>query len=265
MQLVYDLHLTRRDGRWEVDAVGTPTAPRSGTAGGDGRSVIDHERELTMFNVLTDLANEAKLFIITATGVVWLGATLAMGLLAAVVPDGRRDLHRRRLPDVGHGELGLGSRPRRRGHPGDRGTGGRRDRGVMDVDLDLIDCACYTSARRHPEVLGRIGRTVLPFQLTAPALVTGVVDVPRCCCGHGRRGGTRCCPALPAAMIVLGVPLALGRLAMVTSLGGRSPFLTALGVVRYLFRCRSGLVAGRPVRRPPRRRLRGRMVVEHRS
>ena len=27
MQLVYDLHLTRRDGRWEVDAVGTPAAP----------------------------------------------------------------------------------------------------------------------------------------------------------------------------------------------------------------------------------------------
>ena len=25
MQLVYDLRLTRRDGRWEVDAVGTPT------------------------------------------------------------------------------------------------------------------------------------------------------------------------------------------------------------------------------------------------
>ena len=34
-----------------------------------------------MFNVLTELANEAKLFIIAATGVVWLGATLAMGLL----------------------------------------------------------------------------------------------------------------------------------------------------------------------------------------
>jgi hypothetical protein len=36
MRLVYDLHLTRRDGRWEVDAVGTPTSPdpalRAGTA-----------------------------------------------------------------------------------------------------------------------------------------------------------------------------------------------------------------------------------------
>ena len=134
----------------------------------------------------------------------------------------------------------------------------------MDVDVDLIDCACYTSARRHPEVLGRIGRTVLPFQLTAPALVTGVAAF-LVLLWSWSVWWNPLLPGLAAAMIVLGLPLALGRLAMVTSLGGRSPFLTALGVVRYLFRCRGGLVAGRPVRRACRRRVSGRMVVEPRS
>ena len=134
----------------------------------------------------------------------------------------------------------------------------------MDGDVDLIGCACYTAARRHPEVLGRIGRTVLPFQLTAPALVSGVGTFIALLWSWSAWWHPLV-PGLVAAMIVIGVPVALGRLAMVTSLGGRSPFLTALGVLRYGFRARAGVVAGRPLCRGHRRRLNGRVILERRS
>lgn len=130
----------------------------------------------------------------------------------------------------------------------------------MDVDVELIDCACYTAARRHPEVLGRIGRTVLPFQLTGPALMLGVGSFVVLLWSWAQWWG-RAVPLLLAVIVIVAVPLALGRLAMVTSLGGRNPFLTALGVLRYLFRCRGGVVAGRPVRRRARRRITGRVVL----
>jgi hypothetical protein len=130
----------------------------------------------------------------------------------------------------------------------------------VDVDVELIDCACYTTARRHPEVLGRIGRTVLPFQLTAPALVSGVLTFIVLLLSWAS-WWNRLVPGVVALMVVVGVPVALGRLAMVTSLGGRNPFLAAGGVLRYLFGCRGGLIAGRPMRRASRRRLTGRVIV----
>ena len=134
----------------------------------------------------------------------------------------------------------------------------------MAVDVELIDCACFTSARRHPEVLGRLGRTVLPFQVTAAAMAVGV----------GSFMGLlftwvwwwhAVVPGVTAVLIILTVPPGLGRLAMVTSLGGRNPFLAAGGVLRYAFRCRAGIVAGRPARRRARRRIGGRVVMEGRS
>jgi hypothetical protein len=133
----------------------------------------------------------------------------------------------------------------------------------VDVADELIDCACYTSARRHPEVLGRIGRTVLPFQLTAPALAVGVGSFVALLWSWSAWWNA-IVPGVLAVMVVLGLPIALGRLAMVTSLGGRNPFLAALGVVRYILRARAGVVAGRPVRRGRRRRMSGRVVMEAR-
>ena len=52
---------------------------------------------------------------------------------------------------------------------------------TVNDEITFIDCACYTHGRRHPEVLGSLGATTLPFQITAPALVafflTGVAMV----------------------------------------------------------------------------------------
>ena len=44
----------------------------------------------------------------------------------------------------------------------------------MDGETEFVDCSCYTQARRHPEVLGTVGSSVLPVQITAPALLAGV-------------------------------------------------------------------------------------------
>jgi hypothetical protein len=113
--------------------------------------------------------------------------------------------------------------------------------------LEMIDCACYTHARRHPEVLGRIGRTVLPVQVTGAALVTWCVAFVGLVVSWARWWGAFV-PVPMAVLVVAGVPVALGWLAMVTSIGGRNPFLAAGGVVRYLLRVRAGVVNGRPVR-----------------
>jgi hypothetical protein len=123
---------------------------------------------------------------------------------------------------------------------------------VSSDGVEVIDCACYTHARRHPEVLGRIGRTVLPVQVTAPALMTWCVSFVALVVSWARWWGALV-PVPLAVLVIVGVPLGLGWLAMVTSIGGRNPFLAAGGVVRYVLRVRAGVVNGRPVR--PRRRI----------
>ena len=70
----------------------------------------------------------------------------------------------------------------------------------MDVADELIECACYTSARRHPEVLGRIGSHGPAVPVDGPGVgrrrrvvrgvavvVVGVVE--RCRAERGRRHG----------------------------------------------------------------------------
>jgi hypothetical protein len=130
---------------------------------------------------------------------------------------------------------------------------------VIVDDVDVVDCACFTHARRHREVLGRVGRTVLPFQLTAHALVGGVGTFVGLLFTW-RWWAWLTTPAV-AAIIVLVVPFIVGRAAQVSSFEGRSPGLCALGYVRYLFRVRAGMVAGRPVRRGTRRRVDGHSYI----
>lgn len=129
----------------------------------------------------------------------------------------------------------------------------------MSSDVELIDCACYTQARRHPEVLGRVGRTVLPFQLTAAGLISGVGSFVVLVWSWAVWAWLL--PSPIPVLVVLGVPTVLGRLAQVSMIEGRSPFQAAAGVLRYGFRARAGVVAGRPVRRGARQRVDGRLYV----
>ena len=125
-----------------------------------------------------------------------------------------------------------------------------------DDEITFIDCACYTHGRRHPEVLGSLGATTLPFQITAPALMafflTGALMV-----GTWMNGGlwTWLLPTPVNAMLCVVVPVVLGAVAQYARIDGRSPMIGALAFARYGLRTRHGVVAGRPAPRPRRRRL----------
>ena len=127
---------------------------------------------------------------------------------------------------------------------------------MSDDDLEFIDCACYTHARRHPEVLGSLGATTLPFQVTAPALVgffvTGVVMVVT-----WTKGGwwTWLLPTPVNAMLCVVVPVAVGMVAQYVRIDGRNPWSGLAAFARYGIRSRRGMVAGRPTPRPRRGRV----------
>ena len=118
---------------------------------------------------------------------------------------------------------------------------------------ESIDCVCHTRARRHPSVLGRLGSNVLPFQIKAPSFVAGIGTFAVLLVSWMYVWG-RIVPPVLAFVIIVVLPLVAARAAAIATVGGRNPFLTAIGVGRYLFRCRQGIVNGRPYRRPPARR-----------
>lgn len=118
----------------------------------------------------------------------------------------------------------------------------------MSDPVEVIDCACYTTARRHPEVLGRIGKTVLPFQVTGAALTVGVGSFVVLLMSWYYLWG-RVVPGPLALVAIMVVPVVAGRAAMITAVGGRNPFLAAAGLCRYVLRSRSGVVNGRALHR----------------
>ena len=130
-----------------------------------------------------------------------------------------------------------------------------------------MECACYTSARRHHQVIGRIGSTVLPFQITAPALATLTASAVVLVVTWGLWAWML--PSAFAVVIALGVPCGLAVLAQTTRIEGRDPFRAGAALARYAARPRRGLVGGRPEPRPHRRRwtasqLRARSLKEQR-
>ena len=122
---------------------------------------------------------------------------------------------------------------------------------VTDTERSLmVECACFTQARRHHQVLGRIGSTVLPFQVTAPALaafsVAGALAI------FGWRWWSWILPTPFDVMIAIFAPIAIAIVAQTTKVEGRDPFRAALAFGRYGIRSRRGLIAGRPPRRARR-------------
>ncbi len=129
-------------------------------------------------------------------------------------------------------------------------------------EIEYVDCACYTHGRRHPEVLGSLGMTLLPFQVTGPALaaffVTGVVMV-----GTWVKGGwwTWVLPTPMNALLCVIVPVTAGVVSQYIRVDGRNPLVGGLAFARYGLRTRHGVVAGRPTPRPRTHRMSARGFV----
>jgi hypothetical protein len=131
----------------------------------------------------------------------------------------------------------------------------------MDGEAEFVDCSCYTQARRHPEVLGTVGSSVLPVQITAPALLAGVGTFLAMVFGWVLGVWGWLFPTPFAAALCVVAPLAVGWCAQVTKVEGRSPLVAAASWIRYGLRSRGGVVAGRPLRHRRRCRLVDRVPV----
>jgi len=130
-----------------------------------------------------------------------------------------------------------------------------------DGEGEFVECSCYTQARRHPEVLGTVGSSVLPVQITVPALLAGMGTFLAMVFGWMIGVWGWLFPTPFTAVLCVVAPIAVGWLAQVTKVEGRNPLTAAAAWARYGLRSRRGVVAGRPVRHRRRCRLVGRVRV----
>lgn len=134
--------------------------------------------------------------------------------------------------------------------------------GAKDEPLEFVECACYTAGRRHPEVLGSLGATVLPFQITAPALGTFFAVGAALVLGWINGGlWTWLLPTWLNAVICVVAPIVAGISAQYLRVDGRNPIVGGWAFARYVIRPRHGVVAGRPTPRPRSATMRGRAFV----
>jgi len=123
---------------------------------------------------------------------------------------------------------------------------------------DAVACRCYTAARRHPWVIGRVAGWRLPTQLTLAQVASmgaafGLLAASRGLWAHLPRLGN------------LGVegagPAAAAWATRRVRVEGRSPARALIGLLTYLSTPRLGRVGGRPLREAPASRLAGRLFV----
>lgn len=120
----------------------------------------------------------------------------------------------------------------------------------------VVECASYTHARRHPLVLGRIGGWTPPFQLTVTQLAVLVVGLVVGAASRPLWG------RLPGGgVLVVAVVVAAAWLARYARPEGRSPLAFAAGWVAWAVRPRRGMTNGRRVRRPRRSPRPGRSPI----
>ena len=109
---------------------------------------------------------------------------------------------------------------------------------------EVVACASYTFARRHPKVLGRIGGWAPPVQLSFVQLGTFAAAI----CGlvWSWDWWAPWLPPLARLLVVAGVPSVLCWAVRRSRLEGRSLVRTGLGFVTLACQPRTGTLAGRP-------------------
>jgi hypothetical protein len=116
----------------------------------------------------------------------------------------------------------------------------------MSDDDEIITCATYTHARRHPMVLGHIGGWTPPFQLSLPQL--GVVVVAIWFEAMTYRWWLAHLPRVLAVMLAVALPCVLAWAVRSARAEGRGLPRTALAYLTMAWMPREGHVGGRAYR-----------------
>lgn len=109
---------------------------------------------------------------------------------------------------------------------------------------DVVVCATYTFARRHPKVLGRIGGWAPPVQLSFVQLGTFAATITILVWSWGLWAPWL--PPLARLLVVAGVPSVLCWAVRRSRVEGRSLVRAGLGFVTLACQPRGGTLAGRP-------------------
>lgn len=119
--------------------------------------------------------------------------------------------------------------------------------------MEPVRCRSWSSARKHPHVLGVIAGWVSPWPSTAAqitALLGSAILLVRT---HSLWGFLL--PGFLDGVVMLGLPCYLWWAARYLTIEGRSPARAAVGAASYLMRPRYGSIDGRPGPRPRRTSL----------
>ncbi|MBW3643612.1 MAG: hypothetical protein KY447_11940 [Actinobacteria bacterium] len=111
---------------------------------------------------------------------------------------------------------------------------------------ELIACASYTHARRHPMVLGRIAGWTPPFQLTITQIV--VLLATFAVLTWSWSAWAQRLPGTVSLMVTTGLPMALAWAVRRVRVEGRSLPRAALGYVLVWCAPTAGTAGGRPYR-----------------
>jgi hypothetical protein len=122
-----------------------------------------------------------------------------------------------------------------------------------ESQLQPIGCRNYTSARRHPNVIGVIGGWALPWPVTPTQL--GVLIATFLVLLKTRAVWGAFLPGFVSLFVLGALPLFATWAVRYFRVEGRSPMRAAAGGVNYLTRSRAGMLHGRPYRCPPTCRL----------
>ncbi len=119
---------------------------------------------------------------------------------------------------------------------------------MPDETTDLVRCASYTHARRHPMVLGQIGGWTPPFQLTVTQIVVLLVTFVALVWSWSL--WAEFLPSTIALLVTAGLPTGAAWAVRRVRIEGRSLARAAAGYVGLWCVPRGGVVAGRPHRAP---------------
>jgi len=134
---------------------------------------------------------------------------------------------------------------------------------MPDEPGDLVRCASYTHARRHPMVLGQIAGWTPPFQLTITQIVVLLGTFVALVWSWSL--WARFLPSTIALLVAMGLPTGSAWAVRRVRVEGRSLVRAGVGYVGLWCGPSRGVVAGRPYREPrPARTAGQRLWMESR-